>query len=720
MKFNLNSLLLQFTSILFLSFYIEIKKSMRNGNRLINEKSPYLLQHAHNPVDWYPWCEEAFEKAKTEDKPVFLSIGYSTCHWCHVMENESFEDEEVARLMNDAFISIKVDREERPDIDGIYMTICQMLTGSGGWPLTIIMTPDKKPFLAGTYFPKESRFGRTGLLELIPQIKNFWTSNREEINKSAGDILSTLEDSNKMKAGLTLGEKFLDKVFEKYLNRFDHQFGGFNEAPKFPSPHNLLFLLRYWKRSKDKRALVMVEKTLTQMRLGGIYDQVGFGFHRYSTDRQWLVPHFEKMLYDQALLVSAYTEAYQAAKNIFYKDTAEEIIKYVLRDMTSPEGGFYSAEDADSEGEEGKFYLWRKDEIKSILGDEADLFIKIFNITDDGNYVDHALGGKTGASILHLNKRISEAAEEFNLKSDELTLLMNSAREKLFNIRDKRIHPFKDDKILTDWNALMISALAKSSLVFNQLEYLAAAEKSMDFILSKMIDANGLLLHRYRQGEASFPGNIDDYAFVIAALIDLYEASFKTKYLKDAVRLNSELIKHFWDEKEGGFFFTGNFSEQLLIRRKEIYDGAVPSGNSAELLNLIRLGRITSNSDYENKASAAAKLISNSIQVSPLAFAYSLCALDFAFGPSNEIVISCGNTEEARDYVKLMSEFYIPNKVVIINSERDEHIRTIAPFTANQFQLGNKATAYVCRNYICNLPVNKPKDFAKLLENICR
>ncbi len=693
---------------------------MRNANKLINEKSPYLLQHAYNPVDWYPWCEEAFEKARKEDKPIFLSIGYSTCHWCHIMEKESFEDEEVAKLMNETFVSIKVDREERPDIDGIYMTICQMMTGSGGWPLTIIMTPDKKPFFAGTYFPKQSRFGRIGMLELIQRIIEFWISRREEIFSSADEILSTLKRSTNNNVGDKVDDNILDKAFGAFLNRFDEVFGGFGIAPKFPTPHNLLFLLRYWKRKKDNRALWMVEKTLEQMRIGGIYDQVGYGFHRYSTDREWLVPHFEKMLYDQALLITAYIETYQATKKNLYKDTAEEIIEYVLRDMTSPEGGFYSAEDADSEGEEGKFYLWRKDEIKSILGDEAELFVKIFNITDDGNYDDHALSEKTGANILHMNKSISEVAKELSLKSDELTSLMNSAREKLFNLRDKRIHPFKDDKTLTDWNGLMISALAKASQVFVRTDYLAAAEKSMNFILSEMIDEGGLLLHRYRQGEASIPGNIDDYAFIIAALIDLYEASFKTKYLKEAVSLNLELIKHFWDERDGGFFFTGDESEQLIVRRKEIFDGAIPSGNSVALLNLIRLGRIASNSEYENKAEMIGKLISNTIQDSPLAFGYSLCALNFTFGPSNEIVISCGNREEANVYIKKLNEFYFPNKILILNSEKDEVIKTIAPFTANQKQVGNKVTAYVCRNYVCNLPLNSLEDFERLLENICR
>ena len=692
---------------------------MSKANHLITEKSPYLLQHSHNPVDWYPWCGEAFDKAKNDDKPVFLSIGYSTCHWCHVMEKESFEDENVARLMNDAFVSIKVDREERPDIDGIYMTVCQMMTGSGGWPLTIIMTPDKRPFFAGTYFPKESRFGRIGMLELIPRIKDFWISNREEINKSANEILSVLRASENKNSGAKIDVNIFDKAFNNFLSRFDNLFGGFGSAPKFPTPHNLLFLLRYWKRRKDNRALEMVEKTLQQMRLGGIHDHLGFGFHRYSTDREWLVPHFEKMLYDQALLTIAYTEAYQATKNNFYKDAANEIIEYVFRDLTSPEGCFYSAEDADSEGEEGKFYLWTVNEIKSLLGEDADLFIKIFNVIEGGNYIENSLSGMTAVNILHMKKNINDISGELNLPVKVLVLSINSARKKLFDARVKRIHPFKDDKILTDWNGLMITALAKASRVFNRNDYLEASEKAMMFILTNLVDNNGSLLHRYRHGEASIHGNIDDYSFIIAALIDLYEASFKTEYLNKALSLNSEMIIHFWDEQNGGFYFSNDQAEQLIVRQKEIYDGAIPSGNSFGILNLIRLGRITSDMEYVNKASAITQAFSNQLLASPSAFTSSLCALDFAFGPSYEIVITGDkDSDETKQFMKTLSEFYIPDKIVILNS--DDEIKRISPFTANQIPVENKTTAYVCKNYVCELPVNSAEDFAKLLENICR
>ncbi|RPI60625.1 MAG: thioredoxin domain-containing protein, partial [Ignavibacteriales bacterium] len=406
---------------------------MNKPNKLINEKSPYLLQHAYNPVNWFPWGDEAFERANREDKPIFLSIGYSTCHWCHVMEKESFEDDEVAKLMNDAFVSIKVDREERPDIDGIYMSVCQMITGSGGWPLTIVMTPDKKPFFTGTYFPKQNRFNRIGMMELIPRLKEIWITKKDEVIKSANEIASSLNNQNLISDTTEIDKSVLDKAYEELSKRYDVTNGGFGSAPKFPSPHNLLFLLRYWKSRNQPKALEMVEKTLTEMRRGGIYDHIGFGFARYSTDQNWLVPHFEKMLYDQAMLVMAFTETYLATKNNFYKETAQEILEYVLRDMTHPEGGFYSAEDADSEGEEGKFYLWDADELRNVLDKkESDFAIKVFSIADDGNWIDESKGMMPGTNILHLNKSTTELANEFNLTEDDFKKKLESIRKKIF------------------------------------------------------------------------------------------------------------------------------------------------------------------------------------------------------------------------------------------------------------------------------------------------
>ncbi len=438
-------------------------------NRLISEKSPYLLQHAYNPVNWYPWGAEAFDTAKEENKPIFLSIGYSACHWCHVMEKESFEDNEVAALLNEVFISIKVDREERPDIDTVYMKVCQLMTGSGGWPLTIIMTPEKKPFFAATYLPKESRFGRVGMLDLAPRIKKMWSNQPGDINRLSEEITAALKREEAVTPGNALGEAALQSAYEELCRRFDEQHGGFGPAPKFPTPHNLVFLLRYWKRKKDPKALRMVEQTLRAMRQGGVYDHVGFGFHRYSTDDQWLVPHFEKMLYDQAMLTLAYADAYLATKNEEHKQTACEICNYVLRDMTGQGGGFYSAEDADSEGVEGKFYVWSYEEINNILGpSEAGLIIKVFNVAKDGNFTDQTMNERPGTNILHLDRSPEQSAAALNMSYPNLHAHVSAALKKLFSSRDKRIHPGKDDKILTDWNGLMIMALARAAQAFNE------------------------------------------------------------------------------------------------------------------------------------------------------------------------------------------------------------------------------------------------------------
>lgn len=685
-------------------------------NRLAKEKSPYLLQHSKNPVDWFPWSEEAFEKARKEDRPVFLSIGYSTCHWCHVMAHESFEDEEVARLLNDAFISVKVDREERPDIDGIYMTVCQLLTGSGGWPLTIIMTPDKKPFFAGTYFPKANRFGRPGMLEMVPKINEAWKNRREEILKSAGEISLAVGRSSSMTAGDLLTEEIFEAAFNDFVKRFDEEKGGFGNAPKFPTPHNFYFLLRYWKRKDETAALEMVKKTLVEMRNGGIYDQVGFGFHRYSTDSDWLVPHFEKMLYDQALLATAYIETYQVTKEEIFKRTAGEILEYVMRDMTSPEGGFYSAEDADSEGEEGKFYLWDESELREVLKDEFELISKIFNCENDGNWIDPTTGGAPGTNILHLKKTLEELSVETGIKNEELQYKIETARKKLYEWREKRIRPFKDDKILTDWNGLMISAFAKAARVLGNKKYENAAVKAAEFIFQKLRDKSGNLLHRYRAGEAGIKANIDDYSFLIAGLIDLYEVTFDTAYLSKAIELNENLINHFRDNKNGGFYFTSDSSEKLLVRQKEIYDGAIPSGNSVELLNLLKLGKITGNTGLEQKANDLVKSFSKAVNNSPVAFSGFLTGLDFALGPSKEIVVvGKNNDSETENMLNFIGQEYIPNKILIFKEEDDKAVSEIAGFTKDQKMQGGKTTIYVCENYNCKLPVTEIKDLKILL-----
>ena len=608
-------------------------------NRLISEKSPYLRQHAHNPVDWYPWGQEAFNKAERENKPIFLSIGYSTCHWCHVMERESFEDEQVAGLLNDAFVSIKVDREERPDIDHVYMTVCQLMAGSGGWPLTIIMAPDKKPFFAGTYFPRENAFGRIGMVELIPRLKQMWETDRPKLIQFSGEITERLRQENTSALPEQPVGSVLDDAFQQLRLQFDRDNGGFSQAPKFPTPHILLFLMRYGKRTGNHEAMQMVAKTLDAMRDGGIHDHVGFGFHRYSTDAHWLVPHFEKMLYDQAMLCIAYTEAFQATGNAAYRKTAEDILTYILRDMASPEGGFYSAEDADSEGEEGRFYLWTHEEITRVLDpDDADLLCSLFNIQRGGNFAEQAEAGQAGSNILHRVGRTHTKAEEKEDPDEDkdIRLRTEKALARLFAVRELRVHPGKDDKILTDWNGLMITAFAKAAQAFQRPDYAGAAARSADFILTRLRTPDGRLLHRYRDGDAAFPAYADDYAFLVSGLIDLHLATSEVRYLEEALHLNSIFIRHFWDNEQGGFFFTADDGEQLLVRRKEVYDGATPSGNSVALLNLLRLANITGDQNIAEMAAKTARSFFALVKQAPTAYTYFLTALDLSFGLPEE------------------------------------------------------------------------------------
>ena len=689
---------------------------MPKTNKLINEQSPYLLQHASNPVNWYPWGEEAFEKANSENKPIFLSIGYSTCHWCHVMEKESFENEEVAKLMNEAFVSIKVDREERPDIDGIYMTVCQMLTGSGGWPLTIVMTPDKKPFFAGTYFPRVNRYGRAGMIELIPKLKELWQSKYADIIKSAEEISGMLIKSSHFSGDEMLTSKILDQAFDELSKRFDSEKGGFGKTPKFPTPHNLTFLLRYWKKNKSDNALFMVEKTLQEMRFGGIYDQIGFGFHRYSTDENWLVPHFEKMLYDQALLSIVYTEAYQASKNDLYSQTSKEILEYVIRDMSSPEGAFYSAEDADSEGEEGKFYVWAIEDVKEILGDDSELFIDYFNLENDGNWIDPTHGGKVGTNILYVRKLKAEICQKYKLSLNEFEIKLSLAQKRLLENRQKRVRPLRDDKILTDWNSFMISAFAKAAQVFGEVKYSEIAQSAAKFILEKLTTANGRLLHRYRNGKVSVAGNLDDYSFFIGALLDLYETTFNIEYLDKALKFHGDLTKNFWDEKEGAFFFTAADSEKLLVRQKEIYDGAIPSGNSIALLNLVRLNRFTGKVEFVEKAERMIKTFSGAIKTSPSAYTQFLAGLDFYIGPAKEILFVGNDDTEIEEYMDIMNEHFLPNKVIIHKKNSEKELLTeLAGYTSSYSAVDGKTTVYLCENFNCKLPIISKEEFKKQL-----
>ncbi len=687
------------------------------ANRLVSEKSPYLLQHAHNPVDWYPWGEEAFERARQLDKPIFLSIGYSTCHWCHVMEKESFEDQEVADLMNDAFVSIKVDREERPDIDHLYMTVCQMMTGGGGWPLNVVLTPDQKPFFAGTYFPKHSRYGRIGMLDLCRRIKELWTHDRSTILGSAAKVLSALSQIPSDISGDPIDESVLFNAYRELEHRFDDKYGGFGTAPKFPTPHNLLFLFRYWYRTRSDRALGMALKTLMGISRGGIHDHLGFGFHRYSTDEQWLVPHFEKMLYDQALLAIAFVEAYQITHDDEYKAAADKIFQYVLREMTSPLGAFYSAEDADSEGEEGKFYTWSWDEIeKNLSPEEFQVVQRLFNIRKEGNYREEASGQLTGANILYISRPLEDHARALGLSLESLQKILETARQKLFTIRSNRIRPHKDDKILTDWNGLMIAAFAKAAQAFGNERYSVAAANAADFLLATMHDDKGYLLHRYRDGQAAIMSTVDDYAFLTWGLINLYEAVFEEKYLSAATELTKEMVERFWDTFSGGFYITAEDAEKLLVRSKEVYDGATPSGNSVALLCLKKLAAMTASSEWEELANDLEKTFSGNVRQLPSAYTFFLSAVEQNFAHSQEIVIVGKRDDDIfRDMIRELGQGFFPHKVVLFKpaDNVESPIERLAPFVKSLQAQDGKTTAYVCRNYRCSLPTTDVSQMMK-------
>lgn len=689
----------------------------KKANFLINEKSPYLLQHAYNPVNWYPWSEEAFNKAKQENKPIFLSVGYSTCHWCHVMEKESFEDEEVAKHMNETFICIKVDREERPDIDSVYMSVCQAITGRGGWPLTIFMTPNKDPFFAATYIPKTGRFGSAGIIDIISHVQNLWVNNQNELLDNAHTIkneLISINENNFSQNKNQLSEKILHDVFEQLLIVFDKNNGGFGNAPKFPSAHNLTFLARYWERTRNYKALQMITKTLDCMSLGGIYDHIGFGFHRYSTDNKWLVPHFEKMLYDQAMLIIAYTEAYQITGNENYKRISQEIITYVLRDMQAEYGAFFSAEDADSEGVEGKFYTWEKEEIYKVLSKEdADLFCKIYNIFENGNYREETSHNLTKNNIPYMNVSLKEIEQKMNFESGYLKNKLESCKKLLFEYRKKRIHPFKDDKILTDWNGLMIAALSKASRVFDEKKYTDAATEVISFIKTYMIQDSGRLYHRYRLGEASIDGFLDDYAFLTWGLIELYHTTNDSKFLSDALQFTSILIEDFMDES-GGFSNTSKYAEKLLFQNKEIYDGAIPSGNSINILNLLKLAHITGDISFEQKAYDAMQFFASRVEAVPTGHTQFLQALDFSLGPAYEVVVVGDKyNKDTKKILSILNTAFIPNMVLIV--KENEEISKLIPYTKTM-QFTEKTMVYVCQNHTCTLPTSDIAEMLKLLQ----
>lgn len=675
-------------------------------NRLQFEKSPYLLQHKNNPVDWYPWCDEAFEKAASENKPIFLSIGYATCHWCHVMEHESFEDEEIAKLLNDTFINIKVDREERPDIDSTYMTVCQMVTGHGGWPLTVIMTPDKKPFFAGTYIPKEPRFQRVGLKQLIPGIAGMWKYEPDKIKKATNSIQDGFDKSLQFEKGVFPGLEAVDFAAEQLAKRYDDKHGGFGASPKFPSPHNLNFLLRQWYATGEERFKDSVEHTLTKMRLGGIWDHVGYGFHRYSTDEEWLLPHFEKMLYDQALMIIAYTEGWQVTGNPLFKQTVLEISEYVTQNLTQKQGGFFSAEDADSDGEEGKFYVWETNEINEILLEpEAENFKSAFNLKPEGNFEDEATKQLTGKNIPHLKEPLTEA----DLKK------FKSIRTKLLTERGSRTNPLLDDKILTDWNALMIAAFAKAGSVFGEEEFITKSETAFRFIEENLFN-NGSLYHRYKDGEYKINAFADDYSFLIWAAIELYEATLEVSYLKKAVLFSEQFIEKFWDKNDGAFYFTDTNSEELLGRQKQIYDGAVPSSNSVALISLIRLSRITGRTDFENYANSIGEYFSSDLIRSGSSITHGLQAIQYLNNNPKEIVV-VDNTSPSKEVLSEIRTVFSPFKVCLFkNSERNE-IFEFADYTRAMERINQSITFYYCSNHICKNPTNNLSQIQNLLKS---
>ncbi len=679
-------------------------------NRLVHESSPYLLQHARNPVDWYPWGDEAFERARDEDRPVFLSIGYSTCHWCHVMERESFEDADVAALLNEHFVCVKVDREERPDIDAVYMAVAQVMTGSGGWPLTVLLTPDRQPFYAGTYFPKQGVYGRPGMVELVPAIGRAWREDRAGVLESADKVTSILRQMSDGTEGERLGADTLDAAQRTLARTFDPAYGGFGTAPKFPSPHQLNFLLRHGQRSGEERSVEMVRATLDGMRQGGLFDHLGYGFHRYSTDARWLVPHFEKMLYDQAMLALAYLEAHQVTGDPAYAETAREIFSYVLRDMTAPEGGFYSAEDADSEGVEGRFYLWSEAEIREVLGeDQATLFSATYGVAEGGNYTDEAAGESTGHNILHLERPLAEVAASHGLPLPELERRLAASRAALLDRRGGRVRPQLDDKVLTDWNGLMIAALARGAVVLDEPRYAEAASRAADFCLTELRDDRGRLLKRYRAGHAGLPGHLDDHAFLVWGLLELYEATFETRYLREAIALNRIMLEHFGDPDGGGLFLTADDSEELLVRTREVYDGALPSGNSVAAMNLVRLGRITGDPAYAQAADGVLRAFTDTVARAPQHFAFLLMAADLAEGPSFEIVVAGERgAEDTELMLAALRRHYLPRSVVLFREEGADlpPIAVLAPFTEAQRAVEGKATAYVCREQACEAPTS--------------
>jgi uncharacterized protein YyaL (SSP411 family) len=685
-----------------------MNKEEKYTNRLAHETSPYLLQHAHNPVDWYPWGEEALNRAKREDKPILLSIGYSSCHWCHVMEKESFENEAIATVMNERFVNIKVDREERPDLDEVYMNAVQVMTGSGGWPMTVFLTPDLVPFHAGTYFPPEDRGGMPGFPKILAVVSDYYRNHRMEVGAMEVQMKQALHQMVEIVPSQdAIDEKILSKAFETFEGQFDPTYGGFGKAPKFPSSMTLSFLLRYWKRTGTKKALEMVEKTLEKMANGGIYDHLGGGFHRYSVDQRWLIPHFEKMLYDNALLSRAYFEAHQATRKERHRRVAEEVLHYVIREMKSPAGGFYSTQDADSEGEEGKFYVWKRDQIKELLGKEKGIpFCAFYGVTSQGNF-------EGGLNVLNIASSLEKVSELHGISIPELERVLEEGRKKLFAEREKRIRPGRDEKILTSWNGLMISSFADGFKVSGNEEYLNQAREAARFILQGM-KKDGLLMRVFNKGRCQVKGYSEDYAFLIQALLDLYEASLEIEWLREADELNRRMIDQFWDERYGGFFFTGKENEPLITQSKSPYDNVIPSSNSVGLLNLIRLGYLTGEESLKKKAEQIIRLFQPFLSEHPSGFAYLLSGLSFFLDPEEIGIIGSKNDSVTKSMLQEINRTYLPNKILSLKDPLEPIKRGWFPFLMEK-GVTEVPTAFVCKGFTCLPSVRNEKELKKIL-----
>lgn len=695
----------------------------KKPNRLIHEKSPYLLQHAHNPVDWYPWGEAAFVKARKEHKLIFLSIGYSTCYWCHVMERQVFEDGAIAALMNQFFVNIKVDREERPDLDRVYMAALQAISGGGGWPMSMFLTPDLKPFFGASYIPPVS------FRKLIEQIHETWLTEPDKILTSSGQLVDLLKQHASIDStNAKLEKSLLTRAFQQIHGGYDPQNGGFGGRPKFARPVVFSFLLRYYHRFGENRALEMTLKTLRKMAEGGIHDHLGGGFHRYSVDAQWRVPHFEKMLYDQAQLAIAYLEAYQITRDELFAHTARKTLNYVLRRLTHVEGGFYSAEDAESapdpskpeQKEEGAFYVWTKEEIERVLGNQrAAVFAYAFGVQAEGNSLEDPHHVFAGKNILYVAHSLEDTAKKFNKTVEEISKLLSESRDRLLAERDRRPRPHLDDKILVSWNGLMISAFARAYSVLGDETYLHTAERSANFILSKLYDPNArLLLRRYRSGESRFEGHLEDYAAFTLGLLDLYEADLDFRWLKQVLELTERQNALFYDQQQGGFYDTSGRDESVLFRTKEDYDGAEPTGNSLTTWNLLRLSQMTDNTRLRTMAERTLSLFAGRLQRSPDAMPLMLAALDFHIDKPKQIIIAGDPKQEAVRYMlKEVHKRYIPNKIILFadGGPGQRFLGQSLPFIKSMRMIDGRATAYVCENYVCKLPTSDLQVMAKLL-----